>query len=64
MRRAMSLIGTKRTSRPVALMSAIGGKADIAEIAPRMSANDPKQTSAPNDEGPRKGGKNRYNFWF
>ena len=41
----MSPIGTKRTSRPDCLMSAFGGKADMAFEA-AMSANDPKRTSA------------------
>ena len=41
----MSVDGTKRTSQPNHLMSAFGGKADIAKTGP-MSANDPKRTSA------------------
>jgi hypothetical protein len=36
----MSAIGTKRTSQPNRLMSAFGGKADIAKTG-AMSANDP-----------------------
>ncbi len=39
----MSAIGTKRTSQPNRLMSAIGGKADI-KFQGVMSAYDPKRT--------------------
>ena len=41
----MSAIGTKRTSQPNRLMSAIGGKADIAAQAPNVRF-DPKWTSS------------------
>ena len=42
----MSAIGTKRTFLAVRLMSAFGGKADIADSVGFMSAFDPKRTSA------------------
>ena len=42
MKGGMSAIGTKRTSQPDLLMSAFGGKADMAKQAAK-SPNDPKR---------------------